>query len=59
MINNKIVYIKGLKVIIYIVFLSLKIIFVLSHSVDSGEMLHYAAFHLSLHSLPKYTIRIH
>ena len=33
---------------------SLKIVFVLANSVDPDEMLHYAAFHLGLHCLPKY-----
>ena len=32
-----------------IVFVSLKIIFVLTNSVDTDEMMHYVAFHLSLH----------
>ena len=36
------------------VFLSLKIIFVLTNSVDPDEMWHYAAFHLGLQCLPKY-----
>ena len=36
-----------------IVFLSLKIVPVSANSVDSDEMLHYAAFHLSLHFLPQ------
>ena len=36
-----------------IVFLSLKIVFVLANSVDPDEMLHY---HLGLHYLSKYTI---
>ena len=39
-----------------IVFLSLKIDFVLVNSADPDEMLHYAAFHLGLHYLPKYPI---
>ena len=40
-----------------IVFLSLKISFVLAKSIDSDEMLHHATFHLDLHCLPKYTFR--
>ena len=36
-----------------ILFLSLKIIFVLTNSADPDEMLHYAAFHLGLHCLSK------
>ena len=35
-----------------IVFLSLKINFVLANSVDPDEMTYYAAFHLGLHCLP-------
>ena len=31
----------------------MKIILVLSNSEDPDEMLHYAAFHLGLHGLPK------
>ena len=40
-------------------FLSLMIVFVLANSVDPDEMLHYAAFHLGLHCLPKYAFRSH
>ena len=40
-----------------IVFLSLKIVFVFASSVDQDERLHYAAFHLGLHCLPKYSLR--
>ena len=44
-----------------LIFLFLKILFVLANSVDPDEMwhyaafemLHYAAFHLGLHSLPE------
>ena len=35
------------------VFLSLKIDFVLENSIEPDEMLHNAAFHLGLHCLPK------
>ena len=48
-----IVYIEGSKV----VFLSLKIYFVLANSADPDEMLHYAAFHLGLHCLPNCPFR--
>ena len=34
--------------------MSLKIVFISADSADPDEMLHYAAFHLSLHCLPKY-----
>ena len=37
-----------------IVFLSMKIVFVLTNSADPDGMRHYAAFHLGLHCLPKY-----
>ena len=40
-----------------IIILSLKINFVLANSVDPDEMLHYPAFHLGLHCLPKYPFR--
>ena len=56
------VYIEGLQVIISkfeIVLLSLKICFIFANSVDPDEMPHYAAFHLGLHCLPKYTFRSH
>ena len=46
-----IVYIKGPQVIIFSkgnAFLSLKIVFVLTNSVDTDEMPHNAAFHLGL-----------
>ena len=54
-----IVYIEGSQVIISKDCISLKIFFVLANSVDPGEMLHYAAFHLGLHCLPKYSFRSH
>ena len=38
----------------YIVFLSLKIEFVLATSADADEMQRYAAFHLGIHCLPTY-----
>ena len=39
-----------------IVFLSLKIGFVLANSSDPDEMLHNAVFYLGVHCLPKYLI---
>ena len=44
----------GSQVIIFktIVFLSLKIDFVLANNVDTDELTHCVAFHLGLHSLP-------
>ena len=53
------VYIEGSQVIIStkIVFLSLKIDFVLANSVNPDEMLHIAAFHQGLHCLSKYPFR--
>ena len=41
----------------YIVFLSLKISFVLANSADPDEMPQCAAFHLGLHCLPKYPFK--
>ena len=50
-----IVYIEGSQVIIpQKIFISLKIELFLAKSVDLGEMLHYALFHLCFHCLPKY-----
>ena len=43
--------------LIYDVFLSLKVVFILVNSSDPDEMQHYAAFHLGLHCLPKYPFR--
>ena len=40
-----------------IVILSLKIDFVLANGADPAEMPHYAAFHLGLRCLPKYSFR--
>ena len=40
-----------------IVYLSLKIDFVLANSADPGEMPHYAAFHLGLHCSTSYLLR--
>ena len=42
-----------------IVILSLKIVFVLTDSVDPEVMSHYVAFDLSLHCFQKYTLRIY
>ena len=49
-----IVYIEGFQVIISknIMFLSLKIDFVIANSADPNEMPPYAAFHLDIHCLP-------
>ena len=54
-----IVYIQGSQVIISknIIFLSLKIGFVLANSAYSDEMPQYAAFHMGLHCLLKYLFR--
>ena len=54
-----IVYIEGPQVIISkkIVFLSLKIDFILANSADRDEMPKYVAFYLGLHCLPKYPFR--
>ena len=41
-----------------IVFLSLKIVSVITNSADPDEMLHYAAFHLGLHYLSKYCLGV-
>ena len=38
-------------------FLSLEVVLILAKSADSGEIKHYAAFHLGLHCLPKYPFR--
>ena len=38
-----------------IVFFHLKIFLTFTNSVDSDEMQHYAAFHLGLHCLQKYS----
>ena len=35
----------------------MNIVFILVNSADPDEMQHYAAFHLGLHCLPKYTFR--
>ena len=39
------------------VFQSLTIVFILAKSAGPDEMLHFAAFHLGLHYLPKYPFR--
>ena len=36
---------------------SMKIVLNLANSTDPDEMLHFAAFYLGLHSLPKYLFR--
>ena len=40
-----------------ILFFRLKIFFTITNSVDPDEMQHYAAFHLGLHCLQKYSFR--
>ena len=54
-----IVHIEGSQVIISknIIFLSLKIDFVIANSVDPDEMPHYVAFHLGLQCSSKYPFR--
>ena len=56
-----IVFIEGSEDKFYIkniVFLSLKIVFVLTNSVYPDEMLHYyVAIHQGIHCLPKYAFR--
>ena len=54
-----IVYYKGLPVEFQNndIFLSLKIVLILANSEDPYGMLHFAAFHLGLHCLPRYTFR--
>ena len=44
---------------IKIVFLSLKIVFVLVNRIDLDEMSHFAAFHMCLHCWPKHSFRSH
>ena len=39
-------------------FLSMKIVFTITNSLDPDEMPHTAAFHLGLHCLPKYLYMI-
>ena len=39
------------------VFLTVRIVFILANSLGPDEMQQYAAFHLGLHCLPKYTFR--
>ena len=46
-----------MEILTYDVFLSLTIGFTLTNRVDPDEMQHYAAFHLGLHCLPKYSFR--
>ena len=41
----------------YDVFKSLKIVLISEKSVDPNEIQHYAAFHLCLHCLQKYSFR--
>ena len=40
--------------VLYIVFLSQPIIFVIANSANPVEMSHFSTFHLALHCLPKY-----
>ena len=41
----------------YDVFLSLRVVFTLTNSVDPDEMSRHAAFHLGFHFLPKHPFR--
>ena len=57
-----IVYFKGSqvefsKLLSTCVFLSLKVVLILTNSVDPDEMQNYAAFHLPIHCLQKYPFR--
>ena len=49
------VYIEGLQAIISKKNIPLKCVLILANSLDPDEMPHYAAFHLDLHCLLKYT----
>ena len=51
--------IQGFQVIIFknILLFCLKIFFVFTNSVDADEMQNYAAFHLGLHCLQRYSFR--
>ena len=53
-----IIFLRGhrLKFLNDYVFLSQKIVFISTKSVDPDEMLHFAAFHLGIHSLLKFQI---
>ena len=53
-----IVYIEGSQFKKNIVFLFLKIDFVLANSADSDEISHYVAFHLGLLLFAKYQFRV-
>ena len=55
-IDVSILYLKmsQVKISKFFMFLSMKIVFVFANSTDQDEMLHYAAFYLGLHCLPKY-----
>ena len=37
--------------------MSLKVVLIVANSADPDEMQHYAAFHLGLSCMPKYTFR--
>ena len=52
-----IVYTEGPQVIFFI--FSLKVAFVFAQRVDPDELLHYAAFHPSVHCLPEYEFSSH
>ena len=58
--ERSIMYIKGSQIIISknILFLTLKIDFVLANSADPDEMPHYASFHLDLQCLPRYPFSV-
>ena len=43
--------------ILYSYCLNMKIVSTFTNSVDFDEKMHYAAFHLGLHCLPKYSFR--
>ena len=53
-----IIFLRGhrLKFLNDYVFLSQKIVFISTKSVDPDEMLHFAVFHLGIHSLLKFQI---
>ena len=55
--GRSIVYIEGLQFPKNVVFLSLKIFFLLANSVGPDEMLHYTAFHLGLYCFVKISVK--
>ena len=51
-------WVTGIFFLNYDVFLSMEVVLILENSAEPDKMQNYAAFHLALHCLPNYPLRV-